>query len=133
MTHVCACLWYLVTSVGWDTREHESNWLLVQQIEDASPWVQWTHCMYFIFTVFTTVGFGDIYPREVGEIWSTIILMLVGAVVNSIIVSEVIAVVSRHDDLQLKTDEKKRCVQSFMELVGLERDDMCRKLCHWTE
>ena len=44
---------------------------------------------YFVYTVFTTVGFGDITPSSNGEMVFVILLMMIGAVVNSLIVSEV--------------------------------------------
>ena len=36
------------------------------------PFDQWAHSMYFVFSVFTTVGFGDISAFTTGEIMSPI-------------------------------------------------------------
>ncbi len=52
---------------------------------------------YFVLTVFTTVGFGDITPYTDPEILFGMLFMVMGAVVNSIIVSEVINILMRVD------------------------------------
>merc|ERR1712008_333645 len=62
---------------------------------------QWLVSMYFILTVFTTVGFGDISAGTEAEILYVVFTMFVGAVVHSIIISEVIQVVTIAD----RTDE----------------------------
>merc|ERR1740121_3527058 len=66
--------------------------------------------MYFILTVFTTVGFGDMYPVTVGEIAYVVFVMMIGAVVHSIIISEVITLVS-------EVDEDTRWKRSQMKLL----------------
>ncbi|CAK9038711.1 unnamed protein product [Durusdinium trenchii] len=48
-----------------------------------SPEVQWLHSFYFVLTVFTTVGFGDMSAFTEAEIGYVCFTMLLGAIVNS--------------------------------------------------
>merc|ERR1719343_89147 len=54
--------------------------------------------MYFILTVFTTVGFGDMSAFTIGEIVYVAFVMMVGAIVHSIIISEMINLISEVDE-----------------------------------
>eukprot|EP00439_Symbiodinium_sp_Y106_P074433 s2250_g14.t1 len=94
VVHVMACGWYLCATLHEDVLE---TWLarrLVGINEDmllhGDPFDQWAHAMYFIFSVFTTVGFGDISAFTTGEIMYVTLTMMVGAVVHSIIIGQVI-------------------------------------------
>lgn len=49
----------------------------------CNPQVQWLHSFYFVLTVFTTVGFGDMSAFTEAEIGYVCFTMLLGAIVNS--------------------------------------------------
>jgi len=98
--HVLACGWYLTAvlqenvSVTW-----VAQWTIYRDGETLTllsedPYQQWVVSMYFILTVFTTVGFGDISANTETEIAFVVFTMIVGAVVHSIIISEVINLVT---------------------------------------
>jgi len=116
--HVMACGWYLVAAlhqhpnVTWVakvevTRADDTAVSLLEQ----GPIEQWLFAMYFIITVFTTVGFGDISPNTEAEIVYVFLVMLVGAVVHSIVISEVIQVVT-------STDLRHEYLENQLELLG---------------
>ena len=44
------------------------------------PLTQWAYSMHYIFTVVTTVGFGDIAPQSVGSRIFSIIFVPIGVV-----------------------------------------------------
>merc|ERR1719428_2050782 len=69
--HLCACGWYLTAALSHDPQE---TWLMRRTVVvgDAlepllfrPPEEQWLHSVYLVLTVFTSVGFGDIYAVSV--------------------------------------------------------------------
>eukprot|EP00929_Paragymnodinium_shiwhaense_P031783 TRINITY_DN17735_c0_g1_i1.p1 TRINITY_DN17735_c0_g1~~TRINITY_DN17735_c0_g1_i1.p1 ORF type:complete len:915 (-),score=186.35 TRINITY_DN17735_c0_g1_i1:119-2863(-) len=121
--HLLACGWYLCASMHEDPLE---TW--VGRRTDAQgvelykkpPLEQWWHAMYFVLTVFTTVGFGDMSATTIGEIAYVSFTMLVGAVVHSIIVSEVINVVTSIDQSALAVSEQRELLAAFAENTDLD-------------
>merc|ERR1719215_935779 len=88
--------------------------------------------MYFVLTVFTTVGFGDISAVTLGEILFVAFTMAVGAVVHSIIISEVIGVVTSNDATKVFVRQKCELMQAFCEHTELSPDTYC-DLKSWIE
>lgn len=64
--------------------------------------------------VFTTVGFGDMFPVSVGEIMYVCMLMGIGAVVHSIVISEVINVVTTQDKANEFVSKQNDLIESFV-------------------
>ncbi|CAK0850331.1 unnamed protein product [Prorocentrum cordatum] len=102
VVHLMACGWYLCASLHND---HSQTWVARRMIDAdgeyslvlAEPEVQYTHSFYFVLTVFTTVGFGDMSAMTTGEIGYVSFTMIIGLVVNSIVIGEVINLVSEVD------------------------------------
>mmetsp|Transcript_91522 Transcript_91522/g.254875 ORF Transcript_91522/g.254875 Transcript_91522/m.254875 type:complete len:730 (-) Transcript_91522:163-2352(-) len=119
IVHILACGWYLCASLH-GPEHYEETWLGRRTADAdgtllilASPGVQWIHAMYFILTVFTTVGFGDMFAVTTGEIVYVSAVMLVGAVVHSIIVSEMISIVTSLDESAADYSHKKGLIDAF--------------------
>jgi len=117
--HLLACGWYICATLH---ENPEDTWLarravdaegMVSLLENDDPVLQWVHAMYFILTVFTTVGFGDIAAVTPGEIAYTTFTFLVGAVVHSIIIGEVISAVTRVDEKGQFITEQKNLMERF--------------------
>mmetsp|Transcript_123516 Transcript_123516/g.384492 ORF Transcript_123516/g.384492 Transcript_123516/m.384492 type:complete len:745 (-) Transcript_123516:306-2540(-) len=115
--HFLACFWYLcaalhddpeVTWVGRRSVDQHGTSLLSQ-----GPFEQWLVAMYFVLTVFTTVGFGDIAAGTEAEILIVGFTMVVGAVVHGIIVSKVISTVTSTDQIHEFIETKHRLIDSF--------------------
>ena len=109
-----------------------NNWIDWMGLRYEPPLTQWAYSMHYIFTVVTTVGFGDISPVGKAEIIYTAIIMFVGVVINSVIVGEVISIVSRLDTVQIHIDARRSCVYSFLQSAGIP-DKPSRKVLHWSE
>jgi len=126
--HLLACGWYLTAAlhndvtVTWVGRRTviaggEERTLLQQ-----GAFEQWLVSMYFVLTVFTTVGFGDISAGTEGEILYVVLTMICGAVVHSIIISEVIGVVTSTDKKQEFIEEQMNVLDQFAQHVQLDPD-----------
>lgn len=117
VVHLMACGWYLCAALH---AEADRTWVGRRNILngdetllEASPFEQWLHAMYFVLTVFTTVGFGDIHAVTNGEIFYACITMMVGAVVHSIAVSEMINLVMKQDQDTLDKERQLELVEGF--------------------
>jgi len=131
VVHILACGWYLCAALH---DIPEDTWVYRRSVDaqghslgESEPVDQWLHAMYFVLTVFTTVGFGDMSAVTVGEIVYVCITMGIGAVVHSIIISEVINVVMSNDQTNLFLKKQCDLVESFCshtELGGKSRSHL---------
>jgi hypothetical protein len=133
--HILACCWYIIAVIEIDA---SNNWLARRALDDertlldASGQTQWLHSFYFIFTIFTTVGFGDMSGLTVIEIWYVLFVMTVGAILHSIIVSEMITALTN-------VDARKKTISAQTELLNLysehaELGNKCKsQLKDWIE
>merc|ERR1719235_1289459 len=62
----------------------------------------------------------------------TVGVMFIGVVINSVIVGEVISIVSRLDSVQIHIDARKVCVHSFLTSAGIHQAPS-KKVLHWSE
>ncbi|CAD7926528.1 unnamed protein product [Amoebophrya sp. A120] len=127
LSHIFACGWYLVAALQPDPT-HTWVWRRTVPTQNGSEPLllvdygsgeQWLHSLYYVLTVFTTVGFGDITPFTKSELLYSMFLMLIGAIVNSIIISEVIHVVTRTDVVRSEMQRKNQAVKQFCEATRL--------------
>jgi len=144
--HVMACGWYLIAalhkdpSITWVGRRNVVVDGEERPLLDMGPFELWLTSMYFILTVFTTVGFGDISAGTEAEIVYIILTMLVGAVVHSIIISEVIQVVTSTNKTDEFIQKQTQLLEAFSchtnldpKLYGRIKDDLERRSRLWAE
>jgi len=124
IVHLVGCGWFLCASLH---EEHLDTWLARRTVNhdglallDSEPYIQWCHAAYFTLTVFTTVGFGDMSATTSGEIAYVSFTMILGAIINSIIVGEVISIVTSADQDHIKIREHKAQVEAFCEHTDLD-------------
>ena len=96
LVHLLGCGWYLTAALDPNP---ERTWV-GRRIVNGAPLIdypevyQWITSSYFVLTVFTTVGFGDISAIQASEIVYVMFLQLLGAIVNSMVISQVISVIT---------------------------------------
>mmetsp|Transcript_101992 Transcript_101992/g.297468 ORF Transcript_101992/g.297468 Transcript_101992/m.297468 type:complete len:747 (-) Transcript_101992:93-2333(-) len=122
--HLLACFWYLCAALHDDPRE---TWVGRRSVDasgtsllEQSPLEQWLVSMYFVLTVFTTVGFGDISAGTEAEIIVAGFIMVVGAIVHSIIVSEVISIITSFDQKRTYIDKHSKLIDAFSDHTMLD-------------
>jgi len=135
IVHIVACGWYLCAALHEDAEE---TWVGRRTVDSEATTLlsrgaitQWLNAMYFVLTVFTTVGFGDINAVTSGEIVYVCFTMLVGAVVNSIILSEVITIITSVDQAEQEVKEQKDLVEAFARHTSLGQASI-RALRNWS-
>lgn len=135
--HIMSCGWYLCAALEHDWTQ---TWVFRRFADDPSdepnfgvsfdPLKHWLNAIYWVLTVFTTVGFGDMYAVTNVEIIYAMFTMLVGAVANGIILSEVINVITEADQFAREISRQKALVQGFSQHVKL-RKDCSMELVDW--
>ncbi|CAE8608295.1 unnamed protein product, partial [Polarella glacialis] len=103
VVHFLACGWYLTAALN---DYPEETWVARRKLIrggpqpppggcpegdtvemfDLRPEEQWIHAMYFILTVFSTVGFGDITPMTTVEMVYVCFTLMVGTMFHSYII-----------------------------------------------
>jgi len=136
VVHMMACGWYLCAALH---SNYEDTWVARREVDpggtplvETGPLVQWCHAMYFVLTVFTTVGFGDISAVTYGEIFYVTLVMLIGAVVHSMVVSGMVATVTKIDSSQAELARRRDLIKAFAMHTELEKDQE-RELSEWSD
>jgi len=121
VVHLLGCGWFLIATFESD---YDATWVGRRGLLDgASAFDQWMNSCYFILTVFTTVGFGDISAASNPEIVYSSFTMLVGAVIQSLIVSEMIGIVRSVDKAAAQRKKKKDLIDSFATHTEISAQD----------
>jgi len=124
VVHLMACGWYLCAALH---ENPEDTWVARRSVSNTDgdilwgkePEVQWVHALYFILTIFTTVGFGDMSAWTTGETLYADWAMIVGTVVNSIIMSEVITTLTGVDRAQAELNKRYGLIKEFADHARL--------------
>lgn len=89
IVHTCVCLFWLVKEATIPYEEI-SLWVEGFGLDNKSSFLErYALAFYYVNTIFTTVGFGDVTPLTNEERMATIILMYMGVFVFSLLMSEV--------------------------------------------
>merc|ERR1719460_2842883 len=86
---------------------------------DEEPPMQWITAVYLVLTIFTTVGFGDIFPVHIPELAYVMFLELLGTVVQSVIVSEMIQILTNVDEAASLLKNRLVCLRTFGDKAGI--------------
>eukprot|EP00440_Ansanella_granifera_P045706 gb/GFBE01049513.1/.p1 GENE.gb/GFBE01049513.1/~~gb/GFBE01049513.1/.p1 ORF type:complete len:706 (+),score=107.54 gb/GFBE01049513.1/:1-2118(+) len=123
VVHLVACGWYLCASfhddlvVTWLARRLLANG---NMLLDAGPWMAWLQSMYFVLTVFTTVGFGDMSAMTSGEIVYVSLMLLLGTVANSFIFGNIMSVITSVDKVAAQRMRVKDEIRKFQNHAKLD-------------
>jgi len=135
LVHALACGWYLTASFEADLNR---SWLVRRVVGpdetllDRPGPEQWLHACYFVLTVFTTVGFGDMSALTTLELCYVSIVMLVGTIVHSILVSEMINIVTAVDESGKTREMQKALVKVYAQRTDLNKG-LLRSIEAWLD
>eukprot|EP00418_Pyrodinium_bahamense_P095889 CAMPEP_0179037158 /NCGR_PEP_ID=MMETSP0796-20121207/13986_1 /TAXON_ID=73915 /ORGANISM="Pyrodinium bahamense, Strain pbaha01" /LENGTH=685 /DNA_ID=CAMNT_0020733461 /DNA_START=84 /DNA_END=2141 /DNA_ORIENTATION=+ len=119
VVHFLACGWYLCAALHVDVLE---TWVYRREIVEQTPAQQWICAMYWVLMVFTTVGFGDIIAVTEAEMGYCAFTMVVGAVIHSIVISEVIGIVTSTNEVSAFIGKQVHLVEAFSAHTQLDPD-----------
>lgn len=134
VVHLVACGWYLCAAMHHDPEE---TWVGRRVIDskgttlyDVGPMGQWFQAMYFVLTVFTTVGFGDMAAVTTGEVIYVFFAMIVGTVAHSVIVGKMINAVTWVDQQAVHLSKQKELIEAFADHTQLSSTQV-EQLMFW--
>lgn len=91
--HTCACVFWLCKVLSHPEEDVLAFMDKFNINEDVK--VQYTASFYFITTIITTIGFGDIVPYNTAERIFCIVVMYIGSLIFGILLAEVQQVVNQ--------------------------------------
>lgn len=123
VVHLMGSGWYIIASL--EAKPMDESWVARRALPDGGtlldkpPEVQWAHSMYFVLTVFTTVGFGDMSAHTTGEIVYVCMLMMVGGVVNGTVLSYVMSILEESDRKDVAINRTVNTLKDFADHTQL--------------
>ena len=85
--HTCSCIYWLCKTLSFSAEEVQQ---FLDELEIGSDVKsQYISSFYFITTIFTTIGFGDIVPLNLSERIFGIVVMYIGSITYGILLAEV--------------------------------------------
>eukprot|EP00520_Triparma_pacifica_P006086 CAMPEP_0118657744 /NCGR_PEP_ID=MMETSP0785-20121206/14188_1 /TAXON_ID=91992 /ORGANISM="Bolidomonas pacifica, Strain CCMP 1866" /LENGTH=810 /DNA_ID=CAMNT_0006550695 /DNA_START=182 /DNA_END=2610 /DNA_ORIENTATION=- len=136
-THIVACIWYVlgiegdleeadeyctyledvgddtleVTEGGWVCRE---GYMMNKEGSMVDNRLRYVASLYWAFSTLTTVGYGDISAKTVGEQLFSMLMMLLGVSWYAYVVGSMSTIMSSFDRQNKQIREKLECVNGFI-------------------
>lgn len=141
--HILACGWWLVAAGQgeaslndtWISRRtvgaDGSSILELSQNNEYTPPAQWLTSVYFVLTIFTTVGVGDISGFTAPEMVYCLCSMILGGIVNGIIISEMTGSITTVNEAEKISVEQRHMIYAFgryMQVAPSLTDEIVRTI-----
>lgn len=114
--HISACIWFYI-SITDDSSQ--LTWIYKFRINDMDDFDVYIASIYFVFTTFTTVGYGDITPVSNSEKLFTIFLMAFGVWIYSYMISSLSSSIKSNDQAISILKAKTQCIKEFAKAIKL--------------
>eukprot|EP01047_Picozoa_sp_COSAG01_P020529 COSAG01_NODE_1170_length_11406_cov_17.917662_8_plen_698_part_00 len=132
--HLTACVWifigrgyskliqpyYTGPEPGWWDSMYEDQ-ILVNRLE-VTEWQQYVDGVYFVMMTVTSIGYGDITPKNVHEKWWAYNMMFITAFVYAYIIGVFSDIVAARRSDRNRFDSKMRSVVEFLNHVDCPVD-----------
>ncbi|GMH45853.1 hypothetical protein BSKO_13816 [Bryopsis sp. KO-2023] len=108
--------------VGAQNQYTGDPWMIEQCLQFANFKTQYTMSLYWAFTTMTTVGYGDIVPSTNMDRAFTMVVMLVGGIVQAIIFGNVAVLIQNFDLAKKRLRERLGAVTEIISFYDLPED-----------
>lgn len=117
--HILGCFWYYIASS--DPLENGAWWTQppVGMI-DADRGPKYLASLYWAFTTMTTVGYGDIHPKNTTERCYAIFGMICGTTVFGYVVGKVVTLLSNFNLAWARADARMDAIHAYMRLKKVQ-------------
>ncbi|EKX33385.1 hypothetical protein GUITHDRAFT_120449 [Guillardia theta CCMP2712] len=112
MVHLCSCLYWLV-KVTTNSNEEVSLFIQSKSMQEGID-DEYTLSFYFVTTIFTTIGFGDVYAENHAERVYCIVVMYLGSLVFGILLAEVQQIVNQWTRQARNRDNHVQAILDFL-------------------
>ncbi len=124
LLHTMSCFWFLAAKLDEFPPE---CWVMRYGMEDKPPVEQYIDSLYFIVTTITTVGYGDRSAETPVELVFCCILMIIGVIAYTMVISQLTIVISANDRKQTTLKEKLDILQNIRKEYGMNFDLTCAR------
>ncbi|CAJ1365647.1 unnamed protein product [Effrenium voratum] len=144
MSHFMGCFWFFVSThqdmhvtqcvaglLDCDPNENSTNWWAEVNIKEGQKWDQYIASLYWAFTTMTTVGYGDIHPRNDGERVYAIVAMIFGATMFGYIIGSIAAMAGQERGIEALTKKKLSLVRHFCEEQRVSENKVREVMRHY--
>ncbi|EKX41196.1 hypothetical protein GUITHDRAFT_112669 [Guillardia theta CCMP2712] len=132
LVHSCACIYWLIKEMTF-SQDEICLFLSHYNLNCYSGLLEkYVLTIYFMNTIFTTVGFGDITPENTAERLFTIIAMYAGVMVFGTMLSEVQSAHMHAFRLQKQCDQVHHDVKDFLRSTNVPKA-VSRRVLEWVD
>ena len=89
------------------------NWLSLIRLQNGSFWTKYLSSFYFMITTMTTVGYGDIICVSPIERNFHIVLLAIGTVIYSFIITKFGNYIEKKNDIQIELNNKENLLEQI--------------------
>ena len=114
-----SCFWFLAAKLD---DFPEDCWVVRYGLESRPPVDQYLDSMYFILTTITTVGYGDRTAQTNVETLFCCILMIIGVIAYTMVISQLTIIISANDRKQATLKDKLDILQGIRKDYGMNFD-----------
>eukprot|EP00002_Diphylleia_rotans_P032087 TRINITY_DN6709_c0_g1_i5.p1 TRINITY_DN6709_c0_g1~~TRINITY_DN6709_c0_g1_i5.p1 ORF type:complete len:595 (+),score=101.23 TRINITY_DN6709_c0_g1_i5:92-1876(+) len=109
--HTYGCLWYLVSTTA---TEGQPSWIKNYKLSEADTLTKYIASCYWVLTVISTVGFGDIIPTRNAERLFAMFTMLTGAGIYALVMGTMTSIVQAMDRSANRYREKLDDLEEYI-------------------
>lgn len=126
LVEIASCLWCFIGRL--ESYDHSiNNWIVLNGFSNKSNFDILIASLYFILSTFFTIGYGDIKPSCSLEKIFIIILMSIGTLVWTFLITGLSQVFSHSDERNIKMSQKKELFRQIISEYGLNKE-ICKKI-----
>ncbi len=114
--HFIACGWYLSS---FFSGFHSKSWAVLYGIEHSDVITQYIRSLYWIVSIMTTMGYGDITPHLNYEYVFTIIVMIIGAFMYAFIIGNIASLINTLDVQKVTYRSKIDAIKLYLRYRGV--------------
>lgn len=114
--HCIACIWFYITTLDFD----EMTWLQGQTYETTDAYVR---SLYWTAVTFSSVGYGDIIPKNNGEYIYAMIIEFIGIMFFAYLMGNVSNYLSNFQLSDENTNERERDLEKWLLMLDGFRHD----------
>lgn len=118
--HLLSCIWFAIS-----LSEFQNNYTSIltdQDVANFSISNQYLYFLYFVFTTFFTVGYGDIHPKTTNEQVFGIVVMLLSYGLFCYMISAIRNIIQKNIENEQHLKDKLRNVKLFFKDKNLPTD-----------
>lgn len=114
--HGISCLWFFLARFEGFPAD---SWVILANIDQLSPILQYQRSLYWVVTTVTTIGYGDITPHRPYEYNFVIIAMILGATFYASIIGGTVSIISNLDATKTSFVKKIDSISQFLSRRGV--------------